>query len=1105
MSTTQKCPVCGAVLVPDTAGGHCLRCLLQLALTPVEPAGATGNIAHLEQPGDKVGRYMLLQQIGEGGCGVVYMAEQEEPVRRYVAIKVIKLGMDTRSVIARFEAEQQAMALMDHPHIAKVFDAGVTNSGRPFFAMELVRGIKITEFCDRENLSTRARLDLFKLVCHAIQHAHQKGVIHRDVKPSNILVALDDGVPVPKVIDFGIAKATQQRLTDKTLFTAFEQFIGTPAYMSPEQADLGAAGIDTRSDIYSLGVLLYELLTGQTPFDAKAMLQAGMDEIRRTIREREPAAPSTRLSAMPAEELAAAATHRRIEAPKLIGLVRGDLDWIVMKALEKDRSHRYETANGLAMDVQRHLQDEPVVARPPGNFYRFQKLVRRHRLIFAAATAALAALLLGLGLTTWQYVEKSRAEREQSRLRAEAQLAQAAEGRLRRQAEAQELTAQRKTYAISMNLAEQALQIDNLGRAVDLLRQQQPEPGKPDFRGWEWRYLWQFCRNDAQAVLCERSNTITSLACSGDGARVAVATGDGQLTLWGTANGERILQLENDCGCVWQVSFSPTGNLLAFGEDTNVVVWNCRNRMEVARLPVGSQLRDLKFVGESRVLTVARGGTNNATIWDLATQLPGLQIDAPIHGTGVGTKFATTADGSVIAYAISNKLVRVVDLERNGDAWTIPATEEHTTALAFSADGKILATGAGYTESAIKLWNVPAREYIGQLEGHRSWIAALKFLPEGRLASASADQTIRIWDVASRQSLHALHGHHSEVRVLDATADGRTLYSGSKDGTVLVWDVAAQAARPQWCQRIDPKFKPGSVSGFEFSPDSRMIAVVENEAVKIYDAATLAPILAPDLGLNKVAKRLLFSPDSRLLVATDSGGQVGVWDVPSRRHVTNFVAHAGAAGLLGSGFLNGGRTFLTWGTDNLGKEWDITTWAEKARWPLTDKETPITTVWSSSSTNGLLAIKLGGETNLQVFTASAPTRRRVRDCPLWVVGVSFSPDEKTLATACEDGSLTLWDARTLERKAVLHDVLLGLHSVAFSPDGHRIAAGSNGREAVKIWDADSHEDLLTLEGQGSLFSGISFSPDGNLIAACGWSGILHVWRAPTWAGIGASP
>jgi tetratricopeptide (TPR) repeat protein len=383
-----------------------------------------------EAAGTMIGRYKLLQKIGEGGCGVVYMAEQKEPVHRRVALKVIRLGMDTKEVIARFEAERQALALMDHPNIARVFDAGATDIGRPYFVMELVRGVKITDYCDQQNLSTAERLNLFVQVCHAIQHAHQKGIIHRDIKPSNILVTLQDGEPVPKVIDFGIAKATQGRLTDQTLFTAFEQFIGTPAYMSPEQAQLSSADVDTRSDIYSLGVLLYELLTGHTPFESQELLKVGLDEMRRQIREVEPPKPSTRLRTLEAEALTTTAQHRATEPPKLLHLVRGDLDWIVMRCLEKKRARRYETANELARDLERHLHDEPVAVCPPSALYRFQKMVRRNKLVVTAAAAIAAALVIGLGVSTWEYLQEKAAreravaaEEQQSRLRQEAEAA----------------------------------------------------------------------------------------------------------------------------------------------------------------------------------------------------------------------------------------------------------------------------------------------------------------------------------------------------------------------------------------------------------------------------------------------------------------------------------------------------------------------------------------------------------------------------------------------------------------------------------------------------------------------------------------------------------
>src|SRR6266478_522492 len=437
---------------------------------PISPAAT-------EQPGMLIGRYKLLQQIGEGGCGVVYMAEQEQPVRRRVALKIIKLGMDTRSVIARFEAERQALAMMDHPNIAKVLDAGTTEAGRPFFVMELVRGIKITDYCDQASLPTKDRLDLFIQVCHAIQHAHQKGIIHRDIKPSNILVTLNDGVPVPKVIDFGIAKATEGKLTEATVYTQLHQFIGTPAYMSPEQAEMSSLDIDTRSDIYSLGVLLYELLTGKTPFDTQELMSKGIDAMRRTIREKQPVRPSTRLATLQGDELTTAAKRRAVEAPRLIHLLKGDLDWIVMKCLEKDRTRRYETANGVAAEIKRHLNNDPVVARPPSKLYEFQKTVRRHKFGFVAATVVVATLAAGLIGTSIGLgrANKARIQADQNAQRA-TQMAEKA-----KKAEASALGLAYSASMLSACDALQNAQIDAARHHLDI--------APSDLRGWEWRML----------------------------------------------------------------------------------------------------------------------------------------------------------------------------------------------------------------------------------------------------------------------------------------------------------------------------------------------------------------------------------------------------------------------------------------------------------------------------------------------------------------------------------------------------------------------------------------------------------------------------------------
>jgi tetratricopeptide (TPR) repeat protein len=372
-------------------------------------AAPTGTAHFREPPGTRIGPYRIIQLIGEGGFGAVYMAKQEQPVQRVVALKIIKLGMDTRQVVARFEQERQALAIMDHPHIARVFDAGATETGRPYFVMELVKGEPIIDYCDKNSLSVAERLDLFAHVCGAVQHAHTKGIIHRDIKPSNVLVALQDGKPSPKVIDFGIAKATSARLAEQTFFTDHRELIGTPEYMSPEQAE-GSIDIDTRTDVYSLGVLLYELLTGTTPFSGRDLRSAAYGEIQRIIREIEPPVPSTRLS-QSTDTIVGIAAKRHTEPRQLGSTIRGELDWIVMKAMEKDRHRRYPTADGLAMDIRRFLTGEAVIAGPPGAAYRVKKFVSRHRGYVIASGGVAAALVLGIVGTTIGLIE-ARTQRE---------------------------------------------------------------------------------------------------------------------------------------------------------------------------------------------------------------------------------------------------------------------------------------------------------------------------------------------------------------------------------------------------------------------------------------------------------------------------------------------------------------------------------------------------------------------------------------------------------------------------------------------------------------------------------------------------------------------
>jgi serine/threonine protein kinase len=458
-----------------------------------------------ERSGTVIGPYKLLQQIGEGGMGIVYMADQEQPVRRRVALKIIKPGMDSRQVVARFQAERQALAMMDHQNIAKVFDAGATETRRPYFVMELVHGIPITQFCDDRKLTTRERLELFVPVCQAIQHAHQKGIIHRDIKPSNVLVTMYDDKPVPKVIDFGVAKAVEQRLTEKTMFTQFGALVGTFEYMSPEQAEMNAFGVDTRSDIYSLGVLLYELLTGTTPLERRKLREAALDEVVRLIKEEEPPRPSTRLST--SDTLQKIAAARRTEPHALSKLVRGEIDWIVMKCLEKDRTRRYQSASGLARDIERHLADEPVEACPPSARYKLQKFRHKYRTPLRVAGAFFVLLLVGAVVGFWQAIRATVAEAHATQERdaavtSEREAHQAKEET--RQERDKVADANRKLnsalgdlrhtlYVSDINRAYRFWDEGNVQRTAELLERHRPQANEEDVRGVEWYYLQRLC------------------------------------------------------------------------------------------------------------------------------------------------------------------------------------------------------------------------------------------------------------------------------------------------------------------------------------------------------------------------------------------------------------------------------------------------------------------------------------------------------------------------------------------------------------------------------------------------------------------------------------
>ncbi|MCI0534563.1 MAG: protein kinase, partial [Verrucomicrobiales bacterium] len=759
-----------------------------------ETAAGHSNALVSEGPGVLIGRYKLLQKIGEGGMGVVYMAEQREPVTRKVALKIIKLGMDTRQVVARFEAERQALALMDHPNIARVLDGGATETGRPYFVMELVQGAPITEFCNKNKLPALERIKLFMAVCQAIQSAHQKGIIHRDLKPSNVLVTLHNSQPMPKVIDFGVAKATNQKLTEKTLFTNFATIIGTPAYMSPEQAEMSSMDVDTRSDIYSLGVLLYELLTGTTPFPEKRLCSAGYNEMRRIILEEEPERPSTRLTktraAASAADCAAKSALRISESA-----IDADLDWIVMKCLEKDRSRRYETASGLAADLQRHMNNQPVLARPPSAAYQLGKAFQRNRLAFTAVLAVAVALVLGIIGSSWQAIRAANAERVQNRLRHEAELARVQESHLRGQAERErqraedkELTARRYLYDSQIKLAHQALLENRLGRALELLNAQRPGPGQQDLRGWEWRYLWRACRSDELRTISRHSGPASAVAFSPDGQWIASGDESGILKICQASQPAE--QREFSMGSIHDLAFSPDGEWLATAAESVVNLRPFRDPDKVSTLPHPRRVYAVAFSPDGLRLATVWG--DQASIWNVAS---GKEIS---RFTPLAPRFthelAFSPDNETLAIGLGHGQISLWNLSSNAPLGLlqghryIRGGNQVVTALSFSPDGALLVSGGW--DKTIKVWNLPEGNLVADIPAHGAWVSDLAFSPDGKvLASVSADQTIKLWDTRTWQTAGTLRGHAQPISSVASAPDNKSLATSADDGAVKLWSV----------------------------------------------------------------------------------------------------------------------------------------------------------------------------------------------------------------------------------------------------------------------------------------------------------------------------
>ena len=1027
-----------------------------------------------EQVGSLIGPYKLIEEIGEGGMGNVYMALQKTPVRRKVALKVIKPGMDSKQVVSRFEAERQALALMDHPSIARVFDGGSTESGRPYFVMELVQGLPLTKYCDRYRLSLRERLELFVQVCQAVQHAHQKGVIHRDLKPPNIMVTLYDGQPVPKVIDFGVAKATSGQLSEATLVTNYTQMLGTPLYMSPEQTALSSQGVDTRSDVYSLGVILYELLTGTTPFERKDVDDVSFEELRRIIRENEPPKPSTRLSTLDT-------SLDTIDEEQLIGRqvlshqVKGELDWIVMKALEKDRERRYESAGDLARDVGRYLNDEPVDACPPSKTYLLRRTVRRHKTFLLFMAAVILSLILGLVGTTWQAMVATDAK-DLARQRLDET------NRQREIAEQRKESLRQSLYAADIGTAYEVWLTGNQQWAVAKLEELRPHENESDLRGFEWHYLWRLCHSGRQ-MLPKHGGDVYGVAFSSDGKLLATASQDKTANVWDITTDRLVTALDEHAGELNCVAFSPDGRWLAIGADNRTILIRDTESWELKAVLTGhnDNVLCVAFSPDGRLLA-SGAWDDRVRLWDAID----FKAIVTFEGHANDVEYvAFSPDSKTLAAACwSDNSVRLWDTASGEERMVLNGHAQRVFCLAFSHDGRLIASGdKDYT---VRLWDAATGEMLHTLTGHTEWVRGVAFSPDDRiLASCSNDAFIRFWDTATGELIKKVRGNSDRLRAIAYSSDGKTLATAGSRGIVRLWKADEEQERRALVKSTT------QTTSTSFGYDGRLLTAVSEPAktrFTLWDPALKTELATFGQNTNKVVWAAALAPDGHTFATGLHDGTVNLCDLATGEVRVSLGKHADEVRRLE--FLPDGQTLIAASWDNIVKLWDVA-----------GKREPLTLTVGECAValdpSGEILATPGEDGSVDLWNpANGRLRKSLRGHEDTVGALAFSPDGTILASGAGDHTIRFWDVATGQQRGVLLGHADSIIALTISPDGKTLASAS-ADDVIRLWNVTSRRELFMLK-QGIYTYDIRFSPDAASLIANGAANAtpgIYLWSA----------